>query len=247
MSDTALIVGATSGIGTAFAHRLAGEGLDLVLAGRDRDELQRRAADLRIRYDIRVDIEVFEARAFESHSDFVSRCEALSGEGLAGVALFHGEMPDPAPLAADPEAARRTIDINFSAAVSLLERLTPGFEARGRGWLCVVTSVAGDRGRPSNYLYGSTKAALSTYLEGLRARLGRSGTRVVDVRPGFVDTGLTWGLPGLFLVAAPQRVARDAWRGIERNRPVVYTPWFWRWIMMGIRWIPDRIFGRLDL
>lgn len=247
MKGSVLIVGATSAIGTAMAHRLAAAGCDLILASRDRDELERHACDLAIRFGVRAHAVVFDARDFASHDGFVERARTHAAGELAGLFIAQGIMPEREEIADSPDLAQATIETNFSAAVSLVERLGPGFESRGSGWICAVSSVAGDRGRPSNYLYGATKAALSTYLEGLRVRLGRSGIRVVDVRPGFVDTGLTWGRPGLFLVASPDRVARDAWRGIRRNRGVVYTPGFWRWIMTAIRWIPEPIFRKLDL
>lgn len=230
-----------------MAHRLAAAGFDLVLASRDDGELERHACDLAIRFGIRAQATAFDAMDFESHADLVTSAQAQTAGGVEGVFLGLGVMPDGKEVAANPEVARAAIETNFSAAVSLIERLVPHFESRGSGWICAVSSVAGDRGRASNYLYGATKAALSTYLEGLRVRLGRSGIHVVDVRPGFVDTGLTWGRSGVFRVASPERVARDAWRGIRRNRGVVYTPWFWRWIMAAIRWIPDPIFRRLDL
>lgn len=248
MRETALIVGATSGIGRALAHQLAREGLDLVLAGRDTFELERQAADLALRHGVRAHSETFEARAFDCHPGFVTRCLDHAGGSLAGVALCQGSMPTANPMPdAGFEPARQVIEVNYASVVSLLERLVPSFEAQGHGWICAITSVAGDRGRPSNYLYGSTKAAVSTYLAGLRARLARRGVHVLDVRPGFIDTGLTWGLPRLFLVASPERVARDIRRGIRRKRAVVYTPGFWRWIMRAIRSIPNQIFSRLEL
>ena len=107
--------------------------------------------------------------------------------------------------------------------------------------------MAGDRGRASNYLYGSTKAALSTFLSGLRARLAGSGVAVIDVRPGFVDSSLTFGRPGVFLAASPDRVARAILRAVRRRRSVVYTPFFWRWVMAAIRAIPEPLFQRLAL
>ena len=247
MTGTVLVVGATSAIGTAMAHRLAAAGFDLVLASRDGDELERHARDLAIRFGVRTQATIFDVTDFGSHAGLVTSAREQAEEGLEGIFLGQGVMPDGEEVAANPEIALSAIETNFSAAVSLVEHLIPHFEARGSGWICAVSSVAGDRGRPSNYLYGATKAALSTYLEGLRVRLGRAGIHVVDVRPGFVDTGLTWGRPGLFLVASPERVARDAWRGIRRNRGVVYTPWFWRWFMAAIRWLPDPIYRRLDL
>ena len=112
-----------------------------------------------------------------------------------------------------------------------------------------VSSVAGDRGRQSNYLYGSTKAGFSTYLDGMRNRLYRSGVTVITVKPGFVDTSMTWGLlnPKSPLVATPERVARDIARAIRRRKNTVYTPWFWALVMLAIRLVPEPIFKRLSL
>ena len=107
--------------------------------------------------------------------------------------------------------------------------------------------MAGDRGRQSNYLYGSAKAGLSAYLQGLRNRLFRSGVRVVTIKPGFVDTSMTFGRPGLFLLASPEAIARGVYKAINSGKDVVYLPWFWRWIMLVIRLVPEGIFKRLRL
>jgi short-subunit dehydrogenase len=117
----------------------------------------------------------------------------------------------------------------------------------GEGFLCALTSVAGDRGRASNAHYGSTKAGVSAFLSGLRVQLAPAGVSVIDVRPGVVDTKLTYGLPNLVLAAKPARVAKDTLRGIRANRAVVYTPGFWRLIMFVIRHLPDFVFKRLAL
>src|SRR5262245_32495555 len=145
------------------------------------------------------------------------------------------------------ELARRMIDVNYTSAVSLLNLAADYFEARKAGFICAISSVAGDRGRQSNYLYGSTKAALNTYLEGLRVRLAKVGVPVTTVKPGFVDTKMTRGMKGMFLVASPARVARDICRAIRRGRAVVYTPWFWWGIMTIIRSIPDFLFRRMKI
>jgi len=247
VSGRVLLLGATSGIGSALARRIAAEGCDLILAGRDKEDLESRARDLEVRYGTRAEVLLYDALDFESHAGLIEACFESSPDGLEGLALCQGAMSDPEHAAGTFAAAKHMIDVNYTSAVSLLDRAAEHFERRGRGWICAVSSVAGDRGRASNYHYGSSKGALSIYLAGLRVRLARAGVAVVDVRPGMVDTRLTYGLPGLVLVAQPRAVAADAWRGIRRGRAVVYTPWFWWWIMGVIRLLPHFIFKRLPL
>lgn len=246
-AESALVVGGTSAIGRAIATRLAQDGCDLVLAGRQLDQLERNAQDLRVRYGVRVAVHAFDALRFDEYEKFFAECTSEFEDGLKGVVLCHGEMPDQREAQADPALARRTIEVNYSSAVSLLEIAAEYLCERGRGWICAVSSVAGDRGRPSNYIYGSSKGGLNVYLQGLRARVAKHGVRAVTVKPGFVDTALTYGRPGMFLVASPERVAAGALRAVRRDRAVVYTPAFWAAIMWIIRLIPDRIFKRLSL
>jgi short-subunit dehydrogenase len=226
---------------------MAAEGTPLIVAGRRAEEIERIAADCRVRHGAETRAEVFDALDFATHGEFFERCTKAADAGLGGVVLCHGEMVDEDEARSEISSARRMIDVNFTSAVSLLERAASHLEARGSGFVCGITSVAGDRGRPSNYVYGATKAALSTYLGGLRARCAKRGVRVVDVKPGFVDTALTFGRPGTFLVASPEKVAADVLRAIRRNRPVAYTPGFWRLVMLIIRLLPDFVFKRLDL
>jgi decaprenylphospho-beta-D-erythro-pentofuranosid-2-ulose 2-reductase len=251
-----VILGATSAIARAVADRLAAQGCRLVLGAREVDEAERLAADLRVRYRAEASAAAFDALDFDSHSAFMDAAVDQLGGRLDGVVLCHGAMAEQADAQADFALVRSMIDTNYTSAVSVLnlaaERLlaqAPGGEEGGGrgGFLCVISSVAGDRGRPSNYLYGSTKAALDAYLEGLRARLFKAGIAVTTVKPGFVDTAMTWGLPGMFLVAKPQMVARDMDRAIRRRSAVVYTPWFWRFIMAIIRAVPRPVFNRMKL
>jgi decaprenylphospho-beta-D-erythro-pentofuranosid-2-ulose 2-reductase len=246
---TVLILGATSAIARALAAEFARAGSALILAGRDMEELERSAADLRLRHGVDAAVEPFDALDFDSHPAFFRSCTArVRGEADEfGVVLCHGYLPDQRQAASDAAVARRVIDTNYTSAVSVLNLAADHLEQRRGGFICGLSSVAGDRGRQSNYLYGSSKAALSTYLQGLRNRLSRAGVRVVTVKPGFVDTKMTFGLPGMFLVATPERVAKDISRAIRRGRSVVYTPWFWRPIMLIIRTIPEFIFKRMKL
>ena len=233
-----LLTGAGSAIARALAQRIAEDGDNLVLAGRDVEDLHKTAADLRWRFNVTVDAISFD------------ECATRLPDGLDGVVVCHGLMFDQAEAEADPEKARAMIDVNYASAVAILERAANDFLGRGGDGkvIAAISSVAGDRGRKSNYLYGATKAALSAHLDGLRHRLARSGIAVLTIKPGFVDTKMTWGKPGMFLVASPAKVAGDIHRAIRRRRSgVLYTPWFWRWIMLIIRSIPEPIFKRLNI
>jgi decaprenylphospho-beta-D-erythro-pentofuranosid-2-ulose 2-reductase len=241
------VVGATSAIGRAVARRWAAAGHDLVLVARDLEELRIEASDAALRFGVRVEILRFDALDFSSQGEMFDSAAARFEGGLGAVVVCHGYMVPQAEAARDPEEARKVIDVNFASAVSVLNRAADYFEGRKRGVIVAITSVAGDRGRQSNYIYGSAKAGLQTYLQGLRHRLAKSKVKVVDVRPGFVDTGMTWGQPGVFLAASPERVARDVFRAARRGRSVVYTPWFWRWIMAIIRRVPQFVFHRTKL
>jgi short-subunit dehydrogenase len=242
-----VVIGATSAIGQAFARGAAARGEDVVLCARDADEADRSARDLRLRFGVDASALGFEAAKDAADPLWFERLRDRCNGPFEGVFVAYGSMADEPTARADAAATARTIETNLTSAAQLLERVASSLEHEQRGWICAVTSVAGDRGRPSNYVYGASKAGLQALLSGLRARLARSDVRVVDVRPGFVDTPLTWGRAGVFLVAPPERVARDALRAIDRGHRVVYTPSFWRAIMTAIRWLPDAIFERLPL
>ena len=239
-----LILGATSGIARAVARELALRGHALVLAARDLAEAERLAADLRVRAGVEAEAWPFDALDFAGHEELAVRAAARE---VGGVVLCYGTMIDQREGEREPERALAMIQVNYASPVSVLERLAPVVVAQGRGFLCAVSSVAGDRGRASNYLYGSTKAALDAYLEGLRARLAREGVAVITVKPGVVDTAMTFGLPGLPPAAAPERVGRDVAGAIERRAATVYSPPVWRWIMAVIRALPGWLYRRLPL
>lgn len=245
-TGTVLVLGAGSAMARGIAAALAGHGHALYLAGRDLEELERIASDLRVRTGVDVDFGQFDALDTQSHAGFVQAVLAEVG-ALAGVVWAVGYMPAQEQALADFGEVQRIIDTNFTAAVSLLDVCAAHLEKEGGGFLAVISSVAGDRGRQSNYYYGSAKGALTLYLQGLRNRLHGSGVLVLTIKPGFVDTAMTWGLPGLFLVASPEQVGRAVVRAVQRRRDVLYVPWFWRYIMLIIRHIPERVFKRLKL
>lgn len=246
MTGAVLILGATSAIARGCAAAFAARGCALYLAGRDRDELKRLASDLRIRYGVPVETGRFDALAVKHHGEFIEQVIASLG-GLTGVVSALGDMGDPGQQACDPLAVAHLIDVNFTGVASLLTHCANHLQAKGSGFIIGITSVAGDRGRQSNYPYGAAKGGLSLFLQGLRNRLHPNGVRVLTIKPGFVDTAMTFGMPGLFLVADPVDVGQRIARAVEGRADVVYVPWFWRYIMMIIRAIPESLFKRLKL
>lgn len=242
---TWIVLGASSSVGRAFSRLAAAEGSDVVLAGRDIDDLGRTAADVALRANCRADAVRFDAEATDGHAAFVDAC--MRRGGPVDVFVLFGAMPDQQAIDADFALALQTIGVNYVGAVSVLSRMAPHLEAQGSGRVVVLSSVAGDRGRLKNYVYGSAKGALNIYLQGLRARLSRSGVSVTTVKAGFLDTDMSYGMPGLFLVASPEDCARACLRLSAKGRDVAYFPFFWWAIMSIIKAIPERIFKRLNI
>ena len=245
MSESVLILGATSAIARATAAAFAARGAALYLASRDLVELERIAADLRLRHSVEVRYGMFDAEAMETHEAFLQTViEAMPN--LSGVVLAFGYLGD-VQAACDFKVGAKIIASNFTGAASILSHCANYFEPLQHGFIIGISSVAGDRGRQSNYVYGAAKGALSLYLQGLRNRLFASGVRVITIKPGFVDTAMTFGLPGLFLVASPQSIGERIVGTLGKSADVVYLPWFWRYIMLIIQHIPEPIFKRLKL
>jgi len=247
--DTWLVLGASSAIARAFAHEAAMQGCDVILAGRDKADLDASAADIAVRSGRRALVVDFDALDFPSHAALIARAKETATESSGGLHIFlaFGTMPSQAEIDATPALARQVIDSNYTGAVSVLQAAAPVFETQKRGNVVVLGSVAGDRGRIKNYVYGSAKAGLHAYLQGLRARLFRAGAFVTTVKPGFVDTAMTFGLPGMFLVASPEAVASTCWQAAQKGKEVVYVPVFWWGIMTIIKSIPERIFKKLSI
>lgn len=242
-----LVLGATSTIARAIGTELGHRGFDLVLAARDGEELDYLVADLRVRTGRRVQGLFLDALAFETHQAFWEKARELGGGAPHGVVFAFGYLGDQATAQRDVAEARRIADTNFTAAVSLLTLAGEELEAAGVGWVMGLASVAGDRGRQSNYLYGAAKAGLSTLLEGMRQRLSKVGVSVTTVKPGPIDTKMTFGMEKLPFLAQPGPVARRAVDATLAGKAVVYTPSIWTWIMLVIRWIPGFVYDRLKL
>jgi short-subunit dehydrogenase len=241
-----LVVGATSKIAEATARLWASRGDSLYLAARRETLLAACADDLRVRGAGSVAFERFDILEPAGHDALLERARDSLG-GLDCVLIAHGTLPDQAACERDPALAVREIETNATGTAALLLRIAALFDSQGHGKIAVITSVAGVRGRASNYVYGAAKAMVSAFLSGLRQRLHARGVAVIDIRPGFVDTPMTAAFPKGPLWARPEGVARDIVRAIDRSAPVVYTPGFWRFIMLVIRHIPEFVFVRIRL
>ena len=243
--STVLILGATSAIASALAREFAAHKFDLVLGGRDREELSALASDLSLRHGVRAGILPFDALDTTPHASTLHSYLSEAGDTLAGAIVCIGYLGDQAKGQSDWEEARLILETNFTGCVSALNILANYFEPRRAGFICALSSVAGDRGRQSNYLYGAAKAGLTAYLQGLRNRLYRSKVTVITIKPGFVDTRMTYGRPGLFLLASPESVAKGIYKAIGKRKDVVYLPGFWRFIMLLVQSIPEAVFKRM--
>jgi short-subunit dehydrogenase len=247
MSLNIIIVGATSAIAQAVARRYASEQASFFLVARDEAKMELVARDLRARGAARVQTYCMDATNYASLETMCAAAwQAIPPVDVALVA--HGTLPDQPRTESDWEYAMKEFRVNGESAIACLGALANRFESQGRGVLAVIGSVAGDRGRGSNYLYGAAKAAVDTYASGLRARLYKVGVHVLTIKPGFVATPMTAGLnlPDK-LTAQPDRVAADITRAIARRKDVLYTPRFWRLIMMVIRLLPGAILKRSSL
>ena len=242
---TWLILGPSSAAARAFAHKAAGSGARIILAGRDNEDLQAQASDLALRYGVPTVVQPFDALDLASHPDFAVHCTAQS-DGQLNIFAAIGVMPEQEAVDRDRVLLRQTIDTNFTGLVSVLAAFTPALEQQRGGSVMVMGSVAGDRGRPRNYLYGATKAALHTWLQGYAARLSRSGVRVVCIKAGVIDTAMTWALPKLPFMAGPEAFAKTAWALAEGGSQSAYVPRIWQLVMLVIRGVPTPIFNKMN-
>lgn len=241
-----LIVGATSAIAEATARLWAARGDALFLVGRNAARLETIAADLRVRGAAAVGCFTMDATDSATHAAMLDGVTAALG-GLDVALIAHGTLPDQNACEASVELTLQEIDNNGLSVVALATLLAARFEAQGHGTLAAISSVAGDRGRQSNYVYGAAKGMVSLFLQGLRNRLAKKGVQVLTIKPGFVDTPMTASFKKGALWAQPDDIARGILRAIEQRRDEVYLPGFWRLIMAIIRHIPERIFKRLSL
>ena len=239
-----LILGARSDIGMAVAHKFASLGHPVQLAARNAETLERAKADIEVRHRVNVTLHDFDALAVDTHAAFVDSLPELPQIAVSVV----GYMGDQSQNESDTSAASLVMRSNFEGPASILAELANRFEKRGKGTLVGVSSVAGDRGRATNYVYGSAKAGFTAFLSGLRNRLAKKGVHVVTVLPGFVATQMTadMDLPAK-LTAQPEEVANKIASAVMSERNVIYVRPIWWLIMMIIRSIPERIFKGMKI
>ncbi|MDW8321368.1 MAG: SDR family oxidoreductase [Armatimonadota bacterium] len=241
-----LIVGATSPLARYMAHEFARQGDALLLAARDMEELGRVASDVQVRFGVPVHTARFDAAAIEEHEAFWQEVVRNLG-GVDGVVWVAGTMEGLEEAFRQPQAVRRLIDVNLTGAASLLTLAACYMEEQGRGFIAGVSSVAGDRGRGQNYPYGAAKGGFSLFLQGLRNRLSKRGVQVTTIKPGFIDTRMTWGRDKLPFLASPQRVAKESVQAVLKGKDVAYVPAVWGLVMLVIRSIPERIFKKMSI
>lgn len=241
MLKNILILGATSTIARYTAMAFAQEGHTLYLAGRDQTELDKIAQDIRIRFETPVFSSCFELDKTFLYPNFLQTVLTRLPQ-IDGVVWAIGTMSG---------SVETVLAVNFHYAIAFLNLMTDYFKQKKSGFIIAITSVAGDRGRQSNYIYGAAKGGLGIYLDGLRHKLYRqygNHIRVITIKPGFVDTAMTFGLKPIFLVSSPKIIGRSIADTLKQPRKsVFYSPWFWAYIMLIIRHIPDWIFKKLPL
>ncbi|MDX2101306.1 MAG: SDR family NAD(P)-dependent oxidoreductase [Alphaproteobacteria bacterium] len=241
------IVGGSSPLARAFAHRVAARGASVLLVGRDLDDLARTAADVSLRHQVEVLVHGCDLGDPDQVDLLARRLQSEAEAGRLDLLLAAAIMPSQAAMEADPALVPPLWQVNVTAPIDLLLRLAPAWQRAGRGTVVVVGSVAGDRGRLSNHLYGASKAALATFTAGFRNRMARAGVHVLTVKPGFLDTGMTWGLPGIFLPGQPDPVAGTILAAALNRKDVLYVPGFWWLILTILKHIPEPIFKRLKI
>ena len=242
-----LIVGATSALAVAAARRWATQRAQFFLAGRNAVKLQQVAADLTARGAAAVHLHVLDLNRIAEHSAMLDACYARMG-GVDIAVLAYGTLSDQTLCQHDVAAAMLEFETNAASYIALLTLIADRMETSGTGTIAVISSVAGDRGRASNYVYGAAKAAVTAYCEGLRLRLRTRGVHVLTIKPGPVATPMTahLKLPPL-LTASPETVGRDIVAAVRRRKSTLYTPWYWRPIMAVVRALPESILSRLPL
>ena len=240
-----LIIGATSAIAEHCARIWADRGDMLYLVARNEERILSIAADLHVRGASKVDTSCVDLNDFDKHTALLDAANT-SLDGIDTVLIAHGTLSNQASCELNVHETLAEIKTNALSAISLLTHIANRFEEKNKGTICVISSVAGDRGRASNYVYGAAKAMLTTFTSGLRQRLHKSNVAVITIKPGFVDTPMTSEFKKGFLWAKPKVIANIIDKAIKKSSAEIYAPSFWGIIMGVIKVIPNKIFNRLE-
>ena len=241
-----LIIGGTSAIAVEIARIYANRGDGIFLLARDKEKVEQVAQDLKTRGASIIGYAVADLADTDKHQQLLREARQTLGEIDIAV-IAHGSLSDQAVCNNSYAETEKELRVNLLSPISFMTNLAADFENRRSGHLVVLSSVAGERGRKSNYIYGTAKGALSIFAAGLRNRLFESGVKVTTVKPGFVDTPMTDKLKKGFLFAKADIVAEAIVRAVDQGKENIYVPWFWRLIMRIIREIPEPIFKRLSI
>ena len=241
-----LILGATSAIAQETLKPFAKEGAEFFLVARDKTKLAAVANDLRTRGAARVEEYPLDLNEIAAHQTLVDTAY-VNLNGIDIILIAYGTLGNQKACQSSVDETLKELNTNCLSIISLLTILANYCEKQQQGCLAVISSVAGDRGRKSNYVYGTAKGALNIFLQGLRNRLMKANVQVITVKPGFVNTPMTKDIQKNFLFAEPKYVGRKIYRGIKERKEILYVPGFWRLIIFAIRCIPERIFKSLSL
>jgi len=241
-----VILGATSAIAEQVARLYAQPDQHILLVARNKNTMSVIADDLLIRGAGKVDCLAYDFSDLEKIESLVNAIGSVI-ENIDLLFVAYGTLPNQPECEQSIKLTQQEINLNYLSVVSVLTGLTPKMSRRGKANIAVITSVAGDRGRKSNYVYGSAKGALTIYLQGLRNALSDKDVNVLTIKPGFVDTPMTSDFKKGLLWVKPEKIAKDICKAIKKRKDVIFTPWYWRWIMLIITSIPERIFKKMNL
>lgn len=241
-----MIIGGASAIAQGTAKACAAAGAELFLVDLDGAKLETIKNDLLVRGAKKVETFQLNVNDFDRHQEVIDAA-VKSLNGLDSVLIAHGTLGNQQESQNHVEVTLRELNTNFMSTVSLLTILATYFEAQKRGNIAVISSAAGDRGRPSNYVYGTAKGGLTIFLQGLRSRLAKSGVKVLTVKPGRVDTPMTKDFKKNFLFADPNKVGEEIFKAMKQGKSTVYLPWYWLPVMLIIRNIPEFVYNKLSM
>ena len=241
-----VILGASSAIAEQVARIYATSDQHLLLVARDTDSLSLIASDLQVRGAGKVDTYIYDFASLESIRKLANDTINILGN-IDVLLIAYGTLPNQEQCQQNVDLMQTEVSLNYLSVITVLTSFTPFMINQGYGTMAVISSVAGERGRQSNYVYGSAKGGLSIFLQGLRNSLNDKGVHVLTIKPGFVDTPMTVEFKKGLLWVKPEKVAKDIVKAIRLRKDVLYTPWFWRWIMLIIKLIPEKLFKKLKL